>query len=177
MRLYHSILAATIALISLCGGNNSCECANHPINNPDIFKPGEMVATCSLQTQRTPYNSGIFELECWFTDGYRATTSCDFSQADETAIVEDNPMIFLAQFADYRGSYALEKARTDFNKCPQLKGIAISGSRHKEGKLSFVNSAVSPWTLDQITEEELQKVANKFNRQKVAAYQSLMGLE
>ena len=151
------------------------------IYEPDeVRKTGRWAANCNLQYEKRDDQKKVFEAKCWFNDGRTTVTRCDFPNATETGTVEDDPLIYVSQFATYRGEDALDRIKEDFDDCSQLNSIMISGRTTQEkvhGLYKFTSHPVpSPWTLEDLTETELQKLANHFDRQKFAPYRSLMGI-
>ncbi|MBT4336690.1 hypothetical protein HOD66_04980 [Candidatus Woesearchaeota archaeon] len=146
----------------------------------EVRKTGKWAANCDLQYEERDDDKKVFEAECWFNDGRKTVTGCDFPNATETGTVDVDPFVYISQFATYRGEDALDRLKEDFDDCPQLDSIMISGkstSKKVNGLHEFTHHPVpSPWTLEDLTEPELQKIANHFDKQKFAPYRTLMGM-
>lgn len=118
----------------------------------------------------------IFKMECFPRQKIaseqfpaRVLSDCNFPGADSH--YEKNNGLWDFEMATYLGPNAVERAKKDFDDCG-VEGIILSGGEWEAmpiGGTYPIADAVSPFTLDRITEDEVEKLAFHFQGQTVAA--------
>jgi len=159
--MYLTLLAAVTYLATMVG----CD-SNRPIYDASkLREESNWTASCSLQ-KRENQDAPSFEMKSWFDNGHYADLQeCEFPNADKSGSVGEPHPPFKSQFEIYWGSDALARAKEDFDNCSCLDTIVITSDHMKKG-----SKPISPWTLNPISGEEIQKMANIFSGQRVGIY-------
>lgn len=158
-KIYHILFAGFLSITAAWG----CE--------KRVYEPKELqnlisdkLVSCSMRYTTSQEKEKEFLLTCQ-TD----TSTCNFPRADVSGIVVE---VIATSLSRYKGPDAIKRLKEDLDQCG-VKGLILSGgweNNYINGKINGVEAveAVSPFTLKKLTEDELQRITNYFENQKVA---------
>ena len=184
MRRLYTALIALFTAATLAGGCNF-ESKKEETNQAPIFSPS------SVKSQTNLYmNCGMiydwtqerkhFLLDCYPTkkgsneSDSHVLSECDFPNANVNYdCVNCSP----TEIVRYKGQSALKRAKADFDSCG-IEGLILDGGWWEAYVYSGtypVSDAVSPFTGDRLTENELGDIAFIFENQVVGALREPTG--
>lgn len=185
MKKIYTALIALFAATTFAGGCG-LEDKKEERNEQDyIFSPENVRSQTDLymncgMVYDWEQESKHFLLECYPTKKVpnrheiHVLPECDFPNAD---VNYDCKTCSPTEIVRYKGQDALRRAKIDFDNC-RIKGLILDGGWWEAFVYSGtfpVTDAVSPLTLDRLTESELKDIAFGFGNQMVGALKEPTG--
>lgn len=177
-RLYATMVAllATATLALGCGSKSK-------VTTPEEVKAkSDTYMTCHMTYDFNKNQGGwldVFELSCHPSkknpdSRYESNVlpDCDFPNSDYNYVCEQcNP----TEIVRYKGDTAISRAKKDFDSCG-IDGLILDGGwweAYVLGGTFPIMDAVSPFTRERLTEDELETIASTFDQQVVGALRTV----